>query len=121
MLIETQCGGFNPMKALGSKRQSAPTEKYIKNQFYKMQTHHHQHALLHRNALQQTCNNEGWHSFTDYLSFQLPEFHDPGVPRNPTKLKSESIFLILLQYGTRTNVFLGSLIHLLFCSDKQIT
>lgn len=44
--------------------------KYIKHAFYKMQIHHHhRHALLHRNALQQTCNNEGWGLSQIILSF----------------------------------------------------
>lgn len=84
MLIETYRRGFNPTKALEVK-DKLHLQKYIKHQFYKMQIHHHQHALLHRNALQQTCNNEGWHSFTDYclsryLSSMAQEF--PGTPQS---------------------------------------
>lgn len=119
MLIETYRRGFNPTKALEVK-DKLHLQKYIKHQFYKMQIHHHQHALLHRNALQQTCNNEGWHSFTDYclssyLSSMAQEF--PGTPQS----WNLNQILTLLQYGTWTNIFLWGLIDLLFCSDKQIT
>lgn len=59
-----------------------PLPKYSKHPFYKRQIHHHRHALLHRNALQQTCNNEGWDCYTNYLSFeQATHLRGPGGPQ----------------------------------------
>ena len=103
--------------------------KYIKHAFYKMQIHHHhRHALLHKNALQQTCNNEGWGLFHKLFCLSC-SYSSLWLRRSQEETRGSLTNLVLnqdrltyeLQYGTWTKTFSWDIINLLFCSDKQIT